>query len=162
MSNYTVAVSSNVPANVPINFVTNSGTAVSSANTINVFGAGGTSTSGSGNTVTITASVTGFPWIDQAVSLTAAANTGYFCTNALTLTLPPGAAQGNTVIIELDTSSAVIVQASPGQFIQIGSATTSSGGSATSSKTGDNLYLVFRNATSTWNSVASEGTWAIL
>lgn len=44
-----------LPSDVPINFVTNSGTAVSTANTLNVLGGGETTTSGAGNTVTITA-----------------------------------------------------------------------------------------------------------
>jgi hypothetical protein len=38
---------------IPIDFVTDSGTAIASANIINVFGAGGTTTSGAGNTITI-------------------------------------------------------------------------------------------------------------
>lgn len=161
MSNYAVAVSSNVPGNVPINFVTNSGTAVSAANTINVLGAGGTSTAGSGNTVTITATTGGFTFTDEALSFTAAANNGYFCTAALTVILPAAPAQGNVVFIEADTASAVIVMANAGQTIRLGSTASSVGGTATSSKQGDSLYLVYRNATSTWNSFSTEGTWAL-
>ena len=43
------------PPNVPISFVTQSGTAISALNILNVVGAGEASTSGAGNTVTITA-----------------------------------------------------------------------------------------------------------
>jgi hypothetical protein len=161
MSQYGVAVSGNVPSNVPINFVTNAGTAVSAANVINVLGAGGTSTAGAGNTVTITATVGNLTWTDEAVNFAAAADNGYFCTAALTATLPGAPAQGNVVIIEVDTASAVIIQANAGQTIRLGSAASTVAGTATSSKRGDTLYLVFRNSTSTWNSISTEGTWAL-
>ena len=161
MSNYTVAVSSNVPTNVPINFVTNSGTAVSSANTINVLGAGNVATAGSGNTVTITATTSAMTWTDEAISFTAAANNGYFATASITATLPAGAAQGNVVVIEVDTASAVTVKANTGQFIRLGAQISASAGQAVSSKQGDSLYLVYRNASSTWCSISTEGTWAV-
>lgn len=160
MSNYATAVTGSVPTNVPINFITNSGTAVSSSNNINVVGGGATSTSGSGNTVTITTTSNVLSWIDQGTSTTATANTGYFCTAAITLTLP-AASQGQVVIVECDTASAVVVQCQGTQFINLGNQTSAIGGTATSSKTGDSLYLVYRNSTSTWHSISTEGTWAV-
>lgn len=45
------AASSN--PHIPIDFVTDAGTAIAAANIINVFGTGGTNTSGAGNTITI-------------------------------------------------------------------------------------------------------------
>jgi hypothetical protein len=52
-------ISSNVlPPQVPTSFVTDAGTAIPAANILNVLGGTGISTSGAGNTVTITADVT--------------------------------------------------------------------------------------------------------
>ena len=48
-----VASSGTVPSNVAQAYITDAGTAIPSANVLNVLGSGGTSTSGSGNTVTI-------------------------------------------------------------------------------------------------------------
>lgn len=51
---HTVSVAESNP-DIPIDFVTDSGTAVASSNVLNVVGAGGATTSGSGNTITIDA-----------------------------------------------------------------------------------------------------------
>jgi hypothetical protein len=47
------------PSNVPTSFVTDNGTAIPLANVLNVLGASGTVTSGSGNTVTVTSTANG-------------------------------------------------------------------------------------------------------
>jgi hypothetical protein len=154
-------VGASVPSNVPINFVTNAGTATSVANVINIVGAGGTTTSGVGNTVTIMTVASNFPWTDEAIGFAAASNNGYFVTAAATATLPALPSQGNVVIIEADTAGAVVVQANAGQTIRLGTGTSSVAGSATSSKIGDSLYLVYRSASSTWNSISTEGTWGL-
>lgn len=161
MSQLFTAVTGNVPSNVPINFITDVGTAVSSGNNINVVGGGATSTAGSGNTVTITSTSNVVPWTDEAAGFTAAVNNGYFCTAALTALLPAAPTQGQIVIIECDTTGAVVVTANAGQFIRMGQTVTSVAGTATSSKRGDTLYLVYRSASQTWNSISTEGTWAL-
>ena len=51
---YVPTSSTNLPTNVPTSFVTNSGTAIPVGNILNVLGNLGLTTSGSGNTVTIT------------------------------------------------------------------------------------------------------------
>lgn len=161
MSGYSVSVSGNVPTNVPINFVTNSGTAVSSSNTIGIIGAGGTTTSGSGNTVTITTVSAAMNWTDENVGFTAVTNNGYFCTAGLTVTLPAGASQGNTINIIVDTASPVVIQADVTQFIRIGAEISSMGGTATNTAIGDNLVLVYRNSTSTWIANEADATWTL-
>lgn len=55
---YKTVTSSTLPTNVATSYVTNSGTAVPAANVLNVLGTGSTTTSGSGNTVTINTTVT--------------------------------------------------------------------------------------------------------
>jgi hypothetical protein len=159
MSGYSIAVSGNVPSNVPINFVTNSGTATSASNNINVFGSGAVSTSGSGNTVTITATSGVMNWFDEAVDFGAIVNEGYFCTGALTVSLPGGATQGQTVSIICATTGAIIVQADASQFIAVGAESSSLGGTATSTALGDNLILVYREASSTWWALEADATW---
>ena len=161
MSGYSTAVTGNVPANVPITFTTNAGVATPAANNLNIVGAGGTSTSGAGNTVTITTVTSGLPWTDQNANFAASGNNGYFCTAALTATLPAVASQGNMIIIEVDTANPVVVQAAAGQTIRLGSTASSVAGSVTSTSRGDTIFLIFRSASSTWFSISTEGTWAV-
>lgn len=161
MSGYSVSVSGNVPTNVPINFDTNSGTAVSSGNTIGIIGVGGTTTSGSGNTVTITTVSASMNWNDQIADFSAVVNEGNFCTGPLIVTLPALASQGNTISIICETSDPITIQADANQFIAIGAETTNMGGTAVSTAQGDNLILVYKNSTSTWWAVEADATWSL-
>lgn len=155
------SISGGVPSNVPINFVTNSGTAISALNTINIFGVGGVSTSGSGNTVDISVSATGVTWTDEAGSFAAAVNNGYFCDAVLTATLPALATQGQTISFICTTGGPVTIQADVTQFIAIGAETSTLGGTAVSTALGDNLILVYKSATSTWWAVEADATWLL-
>ncbi|HZY25506.1 MAG TPA: hypothetical protein VFE71_06740 [Bacteroidales bacterium] len=152
-----------IPPVIPTQFTTDAGIAVPAANNINVFGGTGTSTAASGSTITITVKNEGFTWSEQNVSFSASVQNGYFCNNALTVTLPPtaGLTIGNTVIIYVDTVGQVIIQANTGQFIQVGSAISVSGGVADSNTRGAILELIFKPSDLTWHTQSSLGVWAI-
>lgn len=102
-----------------------------------------------------------FTFIDQGTSITLATNTGYFVTAATTQTLPASPSQGDLVIIDCDTASAVVVTANTGQLIRLGSSVSSSGGTATSTARGDCLTLRYRASGATWQVVSSMGNWTI-
>ncbi len=131
---------------------------VGDGTTVNVVGNPGT------NTLTISAINAGFTWSDQAVSFPALIENGYFCTAALTVTLPVsvGLSIGNTIVIYVDTASAVIIQANAGEFIQIGINISASGGTATSNTRGSIVTLVYRPSDTTWHSITSFGSWNLV
>lgn len=102
----------------------------------------------------------GFPWSDQAVSFAAAKQNGYFCTAALTVSLPTvGLVTGSTVIIYVDTSSAVVLQAGAGQQIEISQTLSSVAGTATSTSQGNIVTLVYRVSDTTWHAISSAGSF---
>jgi|SRR6185437_6982758 len=154
-----------VPPNVPTSFLLDDGnSAVPSANVIQVHGVGGANTSlGNSNEININIINDGFPWSEQSTNFNAVVQNGYFCTAALTATLPPslGLTLGNTIIIVVDTSSTVTVQAGAGESIQISSNISASGGSVVSNTRGSVLELVFRPNDLTWHTISSLGVWAL-
>jgi len=149
-----------VPPTVPTQFTTDNGVAVPAANNLNVFGGTGATTSGSGSTITITVKTDSFTWSDQAVSFAAAEQNGYFCTAALTVTLPTASLEtGDTIIIYVDTASTVVIQAGAGQQIEISQSISSVAGTATSTKQGNIVTLVYRTSDTTWHAITSMGVW---
>lgn len=117
--------------------------------------AGSVSGSGGGGTFTPPT------FTDKSTDFTAVVNNGYFCTAALTATLPAVATQGQIVIIETTTASNVIIDASGTDVIRMGSTASSAGGTATSSAAGNSVYLVYRSANTSWYSISTEGTWVL-
>jgi hypothetical protein len=163
MSQYNTAVTGNVPTNVAITFHTQAGDATPALNVINVVGAGGSTTSGGGNTVTVTSIANILPWNDINGATLAVVNNGYFATAALTLTLPVAPTQGQVVQVIADTGAGPVnVLASANQFIRIGNNITSgAAGTAQNNEQGDSLYLVFRASDKTWIALSSTGTWGL-
>lgn len=154
-----------VPPTVPTQFTTDSGIAVPVANNLNVFGGVGATTSGSGSTITITVKNDGFAWSEQNSNFAASVQNGYFCNAGLTVTLPAtgGLVIGNSVIIYVDTTSVVTVQANTGQFIQISENISASSGTAQSigGFRGQILELVFKPSDLTWHTISSLGSWTV-
>lgn len=162
---FTVLTSGSIPPSIATQYITDNGTAVPAANILNVLGGTGATTSGIGNTITVTVKNEGFTWSEQNVSFSASIQNGYFCNAALTVSLPAsgGLVIGNTIIIYVDTDAAVIVQANTGQSIQIGDGVSSAGGTATCTalQKGSILELIFKPTDLTWHTQSSLGSWIL-
>jgi hypothetical protein len=112
--------------------------------------------------VTFIGSTSNIPWTDEGGNFAAASNNGYFCTAALTATLPATPAQGDIIRIVCDTASIVTIQANTGQKIRIANQISSTAGTATSTKQGDTLDLVYRSSSATWYAFSSPcGVWGL-
>jgi hypothetical protein len=141
-------------------FVTNSGTAVPIANTLDILGAGAVTTSGATNVVTIT--VSGLTtWMTINSSQTLAIDTGYICNGGATLSLllPPVSKLGDMIEITLDGSAGFTITQGAGQSIRIGNSSTTAGvgGSLSSTQQGDTVRLVCQTANLKWNCLSSMG-----
>ncbi len=150
-----------LPPSVPLQFTTDNGIAVPAANNLNVFGGGNASTVGSGSTITVTVINDGFIWSEKVADFNAAVQNGYFCNNALTVTLPPsgGLILGNTIVIYNDFGNSVIIQCGAGESIQLGNNVPVAGGTLKSISKGDSIEFVFKPSDLTWHSIASNGSW---
>lgn len=151
-----------VPPTVATSYLLDDGnSAVPAANILEVLGGSGTFTSiGVPNQIKINIVNDGFPWSDQSVSFPALPQHGYFCTAALTVSMPTaGLVTGSTIIIYVDTANPVVLQAGAGQQIEISQSTSTIAGTATSTTTGNIVTLVFRVADTTWHAISSAGTF---
>ena len=103
----------------------------------------------------------GFIWSEETTDFDAEVGHGYFCNAALTVTLPDtaGLALGDTIIIYVDTSGQVVIQANTGQMIQVGSEISGVGGTSSSNAQGSILELIFKPSDSTWHTQSSLGSW---
>jgi hypothetical protein len=151
----------NVAGSVPTDWVMDGATTAQSVGgQMNLVGGAGIRTSGNGsNTITIN----GITYVDTAVNVTAQDDEGYFATGggAVTITTQAGAAQGASLGVVRVGATTLVVDAQPGQFIQIGNSISTSGGLATSSDDGDALTLVFRSTGSIWFATSVIGNWTL-
>lgn len=147
---------------IPTQFTEDSGVAIPAANNLNIFGGPGIHTSGSGSTVTISATGAGFTWQDQGVNLNpAVAENGYFATAAITITLPAAPSVGNTIAFIVDNTGALTIQANTGQTIRLGNVVSASAGTAVNTRQGDAIELVYRATDTSWIALSSVGSWSI-
>lgn len=120
-------------------------------------------TGGPGITITGTAAV---PIVNSVIftdttAATLAVDNGYFATAAGTYPLPATAAQGEILIVVCDTAGAVVLDAPALNFIRVGSAITTAGGTATSNAIGNSLTLRYRLSSLTWEATSVIGTWTL-
>ena len=101
------------------------------------------------------------PWADEATSFAAVASNGYFCTAALTATLPASPSQGDLVEFNTTTASSIVVQANTGQTIIVSATSSTTDGTATSSASGNSLTLIYRTADTAWHATSSIGNWVL-
>ena len=148
-------------------FVENTGSATPAAGIINVLGGAGITTSGSGNTITISATTGAETWQTITASQTLVVEHGYICISpggALALLLPAVSVLGDIIEITLDGATSFSVTQGAGQSVRLGNVATTAGvgGSITTTQQGDSLRMVCQTANLRWNIVSSIGNLTVV
>lgn len=147
-----------LPPSVPTTFTEDSGSAVPALNNLNIIGGAGITTSGSGSTVTITATGAGFTWNTVAgTTQTVAKENGYINANAAltTYTLPATGAVGDTFQLAGYGAGGWALAQNAGQKIYLGNATTTPGvgGSLASTNAHDTIEIMCVIANTEWQAL---------
>lgn len=151
---------------VATTYTGNTGSATPSANNLNVLGAGGTTVSGTGSTLTITSGgLSG--WVEETTtSRTLTINQGVICNNAglVTCTLPAAAAQGSVFHLVAKGAGFFRLAQGSGQQVRFGSVSTTSGagGSITATAVGDVLEVLCTTANTGFTVLSSMGSLTIV
>lgn len=132
------------------------GNATPVAGIVQILGGPGVTTNGAGNVMTISS----VEWIDSAVGGLLNVDQGLFDVGPNTYTLPAAPLQGEQVRF-YSINSPSVVQANAGQSIQLGNQTSSVGGAATGTATGDCLVLVYNAAATRWCGESFVGNWVL-
>lgn len=137
-----------LPPEVATEYVTNSGITISALNVLNVLGDGTVTTTGSGNTITISVSGTGYTWstITSADNIKQILAENAYITAGVAqcvLVLPLTASVGDAFIVT-GLSSLFQITQNANQSIIFGMLTTTTGvgGSITSTGAGDHVTIV--------------------
>lgn len=153
---------------IPTIFITDSGIAIPSANTLEILGGTGITTSGSGNIITISLTGTGFTWqvvtsADNPVHLVTA--NGYIAKGVapVQFVLPAAAAIGDTYKIVGYGNLWTLAQ-NANQTIDLGivATTVGVGGSVTATFIKDSIELVNVTINTEFNVVSSIGNLTIV
>lgn len=102
-----------------------------------------------------------FPFTEIVSGVTLDTNNGYRVTLGGVITLPAVALDGDLIIIDIMTATAVNVTADITQTIRIGNRVTAVGGFLASTDFGDSLSLRYRLLTLEWIAESSMGNWSV-
>lgn len=151
-----------------LSFVTNAGTATSSMGIINVVGAGGATTSGAGNTVTINLTASSFTWnvvTSANNTVNVATQNAYIAKGAsqVIFKLPAAAAVGDTFYI-VGYGNLWTLNQNAGQqiFFGVQQTTVGVGGSITATMIKDRIEVVCVTANTEFEVITSIGNLSIV
>jgi hypothetical protein len=157
-----------LPPSVPTQIFCDVGVAIPTSNTLNVFGAGTTTTSGLGNTITITSTGGGYTWnvVTSALNpITLTAGNGYICKGLtpVQFVLPAAASVGDSYKI-IGYSNLWTIAQNATQSITIGIVTSTIGifGSVTATTVSDGLELICVTANTEFFEVGMQGNPSIV
>ena len=148
-------------------FIEDVGAAAPVAGVLNIVGGAGISTSGAGNTVTITAIGAGFTWnVVAGASQGLVKENGYINDNGAltTFTLPAIAAVGDTMMIAGKSAAGWTIAQNAGQTIHVSGTSTTVGiaGSVSSANRRDCIELVCTVANTDFTAVDFVGTLTVI